>query len=279
MILPATLLALAAAAAGTLASPEVDELSGLAISRADPSVLWGHNDTGGAPVLYRIGMQGEDLGAERVPGAVAGDWEDIAAFSDAGGPALLIADTGDNFGMRSYATLYAVRDSGRSRPLALLWKLDFRFPDGGHDCEAVAVDEQRNEILLLTKRDRPPRLYRLPLPATPPAGQQVAELIGEIAPLPWPARKRDLFAHSPTAFDISADGLTAAIVTPHNAYVFHRRAGQPWIERFREPVAPRELPHREISQIEAAALSADGRWLTVGSEGLPAAWVRLPLRR
>ena len=33
-----------------LASKDLDELSGLAVSHADGSLLWGHNDTGGGPV-------------------------------------------------------------------------------------------------------------------------------------------------------------------------------------------------------------------------------------
>lgn len=277
---PVLLAAAAAAglATGLLADGGLDELSGLAVSRADPAVLWGHNDTGGRAELFRIGPDGEALGRVQVPGAQAGDWEDIAAFADAGGPALLVADTGDNFGLRSYATLYAVRDPGRGATAELLWRVDFRFPDGGHDCEAVAVDPLRREILLLTKRDRPAQLYRLPLYERAPAGQQVAERVGDIAPLPQPRGLRDRFAHMPTALDISADGGTAVIVTPSRAYVYRRAGSEPWIEAFRRPGRAIALPRRELDQIEAAALSADGAVLTVGSEGSPGGWARLELR-
>lgn len=265
-------------ASGPLASREAVELSGLAISRADPTILWGHNDSGGGAVLYRIGLQGEDLGRVPIPEALAGDWEDIAAFEDRDGPALLIGDVGDNLAMRSFVTLYAVRDPGRGRAAPLLWRLNLSYPDGQHDCEAIAVDPLSREILLLTKRDEPPRLYRVPLPEHPPQTRQFPEFVGTLAPRPkQTVRKRllDPYALTPTALAISADGLTAAIVSYEDARIYRRRAGQPWIELFSRPAATVPLP--PFAGIEAAALSADGRTLWIGSEGRPGQWARLAL--
>ena len=285
LTLAALFAALAADAAtiGTLANEDLSELSGLAVSRADAAVLWGHNDSGGGPALYRIGLQGEDLGRVPVAGALSGDWEDLAAFTDRSGPALLIGDVGDNLGMRSFSTLYAVRDPGRASAASVLWRLDFSFPDGMHDCEGIAVDPLAREILLLTKRDRPARLYRLRLPERAPKTRQVAQFLGTVAPLPearldqrLSAPFRSPFLHVPTAFDISADGLTAVIVTLSNAYVYRRRPDQAWIELFARGTAPIALPP-ELEQTEAAALSADGRTLYLGSEGRPGRWARLAL--
>lgn len=281
----AVLLAcVAALAADTfeIANRDIDELSGLAVSRADPTVLWGHNDTGGGLRLYRIGLHGEDLGSTRIAGAQSSDWEDIAAFDDASGPALLIADTGDNFAIRSFPTLYAVRDPGRSGDTPLLWRLDFRFPDGARDCEAVAVDPVAREILLVSKRDTPPRLYRLALPDRPPRGPQTAEFLGQIPGLPaatWRERLtapiNSLYASSPTALDISRDGATAVLVTLRFAYVYRRAPGTSWAHTFRHAVAVLPLP--ELDQIEAAALSPDGQELFLGSEGEPSRLARIPL--
>jgi hypothetical protein len=271
-------LAVAAGAAGTVASPAVDELSGLAVSGADATVLWGHNDSGDGAVLYRMGLQGEDLGRIVVEGAHAGDWEDLAAFRHREGPALLVADTGDNFGMRTFSTLYAVLDPGRGDGARLLWRLDFRFADGERDCEGVAVDPLAREILLLSKRDDPPRLYRLPLPDAPPREQQVAELLGPIAPLPPRPLHRRLarrYAYAPTAFDISADGLTAVIASSVEARVYRRRPGESWLEVLRNPGQP--VPLAGLESVEAAALSADGRILYLGAEGRPGRWWRIAL--
>ena len=265
-----------------LANPDLDELSGLAVSRADATLLWGHTDTGGGRRLYRIGLDGADLGSVRVDGAQASDWEDIAAFEDAGGPALLIADTGDHFALRSWPTLYAVRDPGRRGQPTLLWRLDFRYPDGARDCEAVAVDPVDRVILLVTKRDARPRLYRLALPDGRLAARPTAEFLGEVAGVPpAPDLARLLtaplarFDDSPTALDISRDGRTAVLVTPRNAYVYRRRTGADWAQALGQPPAVVPLP--PIDQIEAAALSADGRELFVGSEGRPGRLARIAL--
>ncbi len=274
-----------------LGNPDLDELSGLAVSRADATLLWGHNDTGGGRRLYRIGLDGADLGSVRVDGAQSSDWEDIAAFDDAGGPALLIADTGDNFALRSWPVLYAVRDPGRSGQPVLLWRLDFRYPDGARDCEAVAVDPVDRVILLVSKRDERPRLYRLPLPDGPrearptaarPTAPQTAEFLGEVAGVPPPpglgrllAAPLARFDHSPTALDISRDGRTAVLVTPRNAYVFRRGSGMGWAQALGQ--LPAVVPLPPLDQIEAAALSADGRELVVGSEGRPGRLARIAL--
>jgi hypothetical protein len=277
-----TLLLLAAGAGGAagladVANPDLDELSGLTVSRADPAVLWGHNDTGGGAVLYRFGHDGADLGALPVEGARANDWEDIAAFEHDGKPALLIADTGDNLAVRAESVLYAVGDPGRAGRPELLWRLRFRFPDGTRDCEALAVDLARREILLVSKRDEPPRLYRLALPARAPERPLVAERIGEV-PLPAPTlaeRVLRRFGHMPTALDVSRDGATAVLVTPRRAYVYRRAPAAGWAEAFAAPVAVLELP--PLPQVEAAAISADGRELVLGSEGRPGRLARIAL--
>src|SRR4030095_7791087 len=58
---------------------ELKESSGLAISRTQPGVLWSHNDSGDGPNLSAIDGSGKLLGVFRGTGAMARDWEDIAA--------------------------------------------------------------------------------------------------------------------------------------------------------------------------------------------------------
>lgn len=257
----------------------LDELSGLVVSRADPRLLWGHNDTGGGAWLYRFGPGGEDLGRVAIAGVQAHDWEDLAAFEHEGAPALLIADVGNNLASRAVVTLYAVSDPGREGAPRLLWRLPFRFPDGARDCEAVAVDPLAREILLVTKRDTPPRLYRLPLPTNTPAGVRQAEFVAALSG--WPARNGlsllRFFADSPTAFDISRDGRRAVLATPTHAYLYSRADDGGWARALQRPQAALPLPARALDQIEAAAFAADGRTLIVGSEGRPARLARIAL--
>jgi hypothetical protein len=267
----------------TLPNPDIDELSGLTVSRRDATLLWGHNDSGSRPLLYRIGLHGEDLGRVWVPDAVENDWEDIAAYTDARGPALLIADTGNNFAMDQNVTLYAVLDPGRGEDATPLWRLDFSYPDGPRDCEAMAVDEARQQVLLVSKRESPPHLSALPLPASAPRQPLTARDLG---PLPGLARVTlaqrveapdgGRFDQSPTAMTISADGRTAVLLTPRTAYLYRRGGNRTWPETLlRGPDSVYPLPR--LRQIEAGALSADGRHLYIGSEGSPAPFAHLRL--
>lgn len=283
----------AASAASAIAGwrvghPRLDELSGLAQSRADPGVLWAVNDSGGGARLFRLGPQGQDLGKVTVPGARNADWEDLAAFRAPEGPALLIADVGDNLEFRSFVSLYAVLEPGPgARRARLLWRLDFRFPEGSNDCEAMAIDETRREILLISKREDPPQLYRLKLPqAPPPAGYLArAEKLGPVAGLPQPTAEqrtrmplRARFMHTPTGLAIARDGRSALLITPEGAYRYRRRANQGWGEVFARRGAPMKLP--DFRQIEAGALAADGKGAWIGAEASPSelAWVPFPAR-
>lgn len=268
---------------GTIQNDELDEISGLTRSLKDPKILWGHNDSFNDAVLFRIGLNGEDLGAVKLAGGSLTDWEDIASFRWLGEPALLLADVGDNFGARDHATLYAVRDPGNGNSAELLWALHFQYPDGARDCEAVAVDAEGAEILLLSKRDRPPRLYRLPLPGKPPRKVQIAEFLGEVRSVPPPAaehRRREglLRAHyldMPTAMDISADGRRAVIVTPKDAYLYRRDPKQSWLHALNR--VPQIVPLPKFPQIEAGTFSADRRHLYIASEQAPIGFARIAL--
>jgi len=267
---------------GTVGNAELVEISGLARSRADPGILWAHNDSGNAAVLYRVGLHGEDLGRVELAGGPLFDWEDIASFTWRGAPALLLADTGDNYAMREHLTLYAVRDPGRGANAQLLWRMDFRYPDGAWDCEAVAVDP-RGDILLLTK-SRPPRLYRLRLPRRPPKDVQRAEFLGVLPPLPRPTLRDRVTAPMaspwfdvPTALALGDDGARAVIVTPGGGYLYRRAPSQDWPQAFAATPVRIALPR--FPQIEAGALSADGRLLFVASEQRPIGFARIALPR
>jgi len=65
--------------AGTVASPDLVEASGMAASRTSPGVLWAHNDSRDGARVYALGSDGADLGGFDIAGALAFDWEDMAA--------------------------------------------------------------------------------------------------------------------------------------------------------------------------------------------------------
>lgn len=256
----------------------ITEASGLAVSRRQPDLLWAINDSGAQPELYALRPNGTVVAAVAVPGARNRDWEDLAAFRLGGKPYLLIADVGDNAARRSYYTLYVVEEPDLSRAGArpqarVAWRLHFRYPDGPRDSEAVAVDEQDEAILLLSKQ-RHPALYRLPLRAAA-ARMLTARRLGDLAGIPQPAVADHFlrpvtgyFQGRPTAMDISADGSAAVVLTYKYAYRYPRLAGEPWAAAFARRPQWIALPY--LRQAEALAVSADGSRIFVTSEKLPA---------
>lgn len=280
----ATLLALALLLAGCASSraaapmvslhPALDELSGLTHSLATPDWLWAHNDSGDGARLFRVGLDGRDGGVVAVPDAIAIDWEAIATLRWQGQPALLIGDIGDNRAQRPVITLYAVQDPGLKGDRApLLWQLNVRYPQGPRDAEGLAVDPITGDILILSKRERPPQLYRVPLPASVPVPGAVvtAERLGPVQHLP-PATALDLaddplfglLRDWPTALDIAPDGLSAIVTTYKDAYRYRRAADEDWAQAFAR--APERIDLPQWKQTEAGAFTADGQQLCAGSE-------------
>lgn len=265
---------LRAAPGRALANPELEELSGLAHSLATHNWLWGHNDSGDTPRLFRVGLDGSDGGSVEVPQALAIDWEGIATFRWQDQPALLIGDIGDNLAQRRAITLYAVRDPGATGHGApLLWQLNVRYPDGPRDAEGLAVDPFDGSILILSKRQRPPVVYRVALPATPPPPGAVvtAERLGPVLHLPA-ATAIDLSEDPlygllrdwPTALDIAPDGLSAIVTTYKDAYRYRRSAGESWAQAF--AAEPQRIDLPQWKQTEAGAYTADGQHFCAGSE-------------
>src|SRR6056297_3085713 len=82
---------------------QIDESSGLAISGANPGMLWVHNDSGDKPRLFLVDREGQTRCILKVTGAEAVDWEDMCSFRSAGQSWLLIGDVGDNDRKRTLA--------------------------------------------------------------------------------------------------------------------------------------------------------------------------------
>ena len=256
------------------AHPELGELSGLSRSLAGDGWLWAHNDSGDVPRLFRVGLDGGNLGVVPLPELLAIDWEDLAAFRWQGEPALLIGDIGDNRAGRSAVTLYAVADPGaEGSRTRLLWTLHFRYPGGPRDAEGLAVDPRSGDILILSKRERPPRLFRLSMPAAAPTPGEIrtAEAVGPVLGLPPPTAfdladdpRYGSVRDWPTALDLAPDGSSVIVTTYKDAWRYRREPGEPWARTFARH--PERIALPQWRQTEAGAFSADGRQFCAGSE-------------
>ena len=256
---------------GNLENKKISEASGLASSRLYPGLLWAINDGGDDPLLYAVGIDGADLGTFRVEGAENFDWEALASFRWQDTAYLLIADVGDNWEQRQTATLYVVKepaitttgiDNGSVASIA--WQIRFKYEDGPQDCEAVAVDAARQHVMLLSKRRLPPVLYELALQPIDPDTIAVAHRLSTVPHF-----------NGPTAMDLTADGLSAVVLTYNNGYLFKRKQNEDWPSAFKRK--PQRLRFDTLFQQEAVSFGFYGKSVFVTSERLPAPLVRIDL--
>ena len=203
---------------GHVDDPTLNEISAIAASRQFPERFWVAADSGSTATIWMIDAAGTVHRSVAVDGARNRDWEDMALAEVDGIPTLVIADIGDNLGDRDHATLYLLPEPDKDQAAAtVVRQINFRYPDGPRDAEAVTIDPEAGEILLLSKRDVPPRLYALPLnPAG--AGVATAEYRRDLDELPKPTSLDFALAHTlkswhwqPTAMDLGADGKLAVL--------------------------------------------------------------------
>ena len=248
-----------------LRDKDIDEASGLAISYANPGHIWIHNDSGDKPDLFLVGMDGKTSAVVRLRDVEPYDWEDMCSFQMDGQSWLLIGDIGDNQRNRGKkktkrCRLLLIKEpeipKSNGQP-TVKWdvssEIKFDYEDGRWDCEGVAVDAVRREILLLTKENPADcGLYSLPLDLKTEEQRLTARRI---------ASPFVLFA---TALDISPDGRTMAIGTLLNGVVVTRGESESWKDACARPGTVINLPPRK--QGETICFDQSGAWLYLNSE-------------
>lgn len=254
----------------SLSVSALTESSGLAISHRRNNHFWSHNDSGDKARLYAFDSHGRETGKIRLNSASTIDWEDMASFTDQGVARLLVADCGDNKNNRESITLYLFDEPDPKDPddPNRIQTISVRYPDGSHDCEAVAVDEHRQQIVLITKSIFPAcGVYVFPLPNRTTESSRTSVIAKRIGTLPLPMV---------TAMDIHQETGDIWVVSYFQAFRFAAASRDiPMAKQLGALPEPHELPRWK--QIEAVAIdAAQNVWLT--SEGSPAPFGRLPPR-
>lgn len=262
----------------TLDQNVVPEASGLARSWRHPGQYWALNDSGGAAALFRFDAEGRVTQRLDLPAIDNIDWESLHSFERDGRAWLLIADVGDNRARRDQVQLHVLPEpaEGEAPPIQTLRLL---FEDGPRDVEAVAWDPWADEVLLLSKRDQPARLYSLLLDVS--ADLSVARLRAELS-LP-PPTAQDLredprfgrYRSQPTGMDISRDGRKLLVQTYKHAYLFERARGEAWPDVLAR--SPRVIEMPVLPQTEGASFNHDESALLAISEQLPTRLLKVPL--
>ena len=266
--------------AGMMLDAQLDEVSGLAASHRHDDVLWMHNDGGNDAHLFAVGTRGALLARFDVEGVANTDWEDIASFDLDGRHYLLIADTGDNGGLRHSLQLHVIEEpssldaQAQARPLTPAWSIVFRWPDGPRDCEAVAVDASLGQVLLISKKRTPPELFALPLRPTG-TDVQVATRLGLLAGVPRSSAEEQKanprmarIRHQITAMDISPDQRAMAVMTYNEVLIYPRHGKDGWQRTLARTPHVHDLPW--LPQAEALGWDADGPGLYATGEFSPA---------
>lgn len=269
--------------AGELDNENIDEASGIAYSRRASNVLWTHNDSGARARLYAIDETGRQVGRIRLENADNRDWEDLASATAGESAILVVADIGDNEARHDSLSLYVIEEPDLSvdaRPeVEALRRVDFRYPDGARDAEALAIDGGR--ALILSKRELPPVLYAVSLDS--PTDEVVeAERLGPILTLPPPTRRDREFARAtnswhwqPTAMDIAPDRSAIVILTYAAVYYYRHEPGEDWYETLNR--APLAYRLGNVRKAEAVSFGADGRSIFVTVEDRNAPLYRIDI--
>jgi hypothetical protein len=165
-----------------LAPGIVDEASGIADSKAFPGNIWVQQDGGNSAHLTLLSYSGAVQKKILLKSTFNRDWEDMAIGN---GPQpginyIYIAETGDNNLAFTYYTIYRFEEpTATTDTIRKIDHINFLYPDGPHDAEAIFVDNPTKDIYIITKRDAKSKIYKLPYPQnTATANKAIA--VGEL---------------------------------------------------------------------------------------------------
>lgn len=265
---------------GWLASNNLNEASGMQASYSRDGDFFVHNDDG-EPVIYAIDSTGADVGSVIIVPAQNKDWEDITSIPVDDGRWLVVGDIGDNWSKRKSIKLYFIDEpqTGKNDRYAgrqeLKHWISLNYPDGPRDCESMAYDPVNKQILFLSKRDKPPRLYAIDLVTALSENHAELTLLGTTSSFRPPTIAdrakwggRTDWISQPTGFDISADGSEAVVITYRSLYRYRRQPDEDWLTAMQRK--PEEVIGFSAVQNEAIAYSVDGKEIYVTTEKRPA---------
>lgn len=260
---------------GTVGEPILTELSGVVTGRANPDLLWVHNDSGHDPELFALDRSGATV-ARYTLDLPRGDFEDIAAgYAEDGTPELWLGVIGDNEHDKPNILLYRLDEplvTGESATLSTFDTLTLTYDEGSLNAETLLVDPRTRDLFIVTKAsDGRSGIYRKAAPHTD-GEVAVLEKVGELVFGEGALAGSKLT----TAGDISPDGAWIVVRTyATTAYLWRRDGDTTVAEAFAGEPCPLLLPTER--QGEAIGFDVDGQALISISEGtaMPINWAPL----
>ena len=145
----------------------VDEASGIADSYTNSGYLWVELDSGNPPVLRLLKHDGSAGKTVILIGATNRDWEDLVLSSgpEDGKKYIYVGEIGDNnLQYPQYSIYRLIEPAVNKDSISDFDRIDFVYPDGPHDAEAMVIDSGSKDIYIITKRDQVSKIYKLSYP-------------------------------------------------------------------------------------------------------------------
>lgn len=238
----------------------LNELSGLVASRAQPGVLFAHNDSGDSARFFALSATtGALLETFTLTGATATDWEDLTIGPCAVGTCVYLGDIGDNNRVRTDYAVYRVPEpqvSSGSMPVA--WeRLAFQYPNGDkHNAEALFMHPSGTLYVITKEATGKSSVYRFP--ALDPTTTVTLEFVAQLS---VPASGDSQL----TGADVNVCG-TAVLLRMYNRLVELRLPADATNFEDLFAVTPVQVPAAAEDQGEAVAYAADGAGYFTSSE-------------
>jgi hypothetical protein len=242
-----------------LKDKNLKEISGIAASINNPSLLWAHNDKGNDAEIYLLD---ENLNIKltcKIKGIDNRDWEDIATGPgpDPDKNYLYVGDIGDNDAQYPFKFIYRFEEpvwkEGGEQALTIssFDTITFELPDKRKDTEALLIDPVTKNLYVISKREKPVYLYELEFPYS------TKETLT--------ATKLDALPFSQiVAGDISADGNEILIKDYKSVYYWKNTGRKSVATVLRAPAI--QLPYEREPQGEAITWAHDGKGFYTLSE-------------
>src|SRR3989337_543230 len=155
-----------------LKNKNLNEISGIAASINNPTLLWSHNDKGNDAEIFLLD---ENLNVKltcKIKDVDNRDWEDIATGPgpDPDKNYLYIGDIGDNDAQYQFKYIYRIEEptwkEGQEATITIASfdTITFQLPDKRKDTEALLINPTTKDLYVISKREKPVYLYELKYP-------------------------------------------------------------------------------------------------------------------
>jgi hypothetical protein len=247
----------------TVNEPTLNEVSGIADSKANPGYLWVEQDSGNPPNIGLLKHNGQFLKYIHLAHVVNRDWEDLVLSSGpkAGMQYLYIGETGDNLLVHPDYAIYRLPEPAATvDTVQAVDRIAFFYPDGSHNTEAFLVDPVSKDIYIITKTDLKSKIFRLKYPYST-SEMNAAEEVGSLT---------YNFAVSAA---LSPTGHAIMVKTYDAIYFYARKKGESIVQALsKKPVS---LPYKQEPQGEAITFANDDSGFFTLSEKALASSVKL----